>query len=83
MSILIEDTTVVVKRQYLDSELPGALYTCRYFVAEESRTVVCTTRCPVIIPEAARSRAMEFITRANSGSGPTSPCAMARSPRRW
>ena len=45
----------------------AAVYTCRYFAAEESRTLVCTTRCPVLVPEAARDRAMQFITRANFG----------------
>jgi hypothetical protein len=45
----------------------AAVYTCRYFAAEDSRTLVCTTRCPVLIPETARGRAMQFITRANFG----------------
>lgn len=45
----------------------AAVYTCRYFASEELRVLVCTTRCPVMIPEAARERTMRFITRANFG----------------
>jgi hypothetical protein len=45
----------------------AALYSSRYFVSEEMRTLVCTTRAPVFVPERARERAMQFITRANFG----------------
>ncbi len=45
----------------------AAVYTCRYFASEELRTLVCTTRCPILIPETGRARAMQFITRVNFG----------------
>lgn len=44
-----------------------ALYSSRYFAAEGPRTIVCCTRCPVLIPKRTRRKAMEFITRANFG----------------
>ena len=44
-----------------------AMYTSRYFVGEEQRTIICSTRCPVMMPKRARRKAMEFITRANFG----------------
>lgn len=44
-----------------------ALYTCRYFVAEDLRAVVCYTRAPLFIPKPVRRKAMEYITRANHG----------------
>lgn len=50
-------------------ELVGmhAIYTCRYYVPAELRVVVCCTRAPLVVPEAARRKVTEFITRANYG----------------
>ena len=45
----------------------AALYTSRYYVAEELRTLVCNTRSPIIVPKRARRKVMAFITRANFG----------------
>ena len=45
----------------------NALYSCRYFVSESIPAVICYTRAPITIPQAARRKAMEFITRANYG----------------
>lgn len=58
----VEDSVAVV-------ELRGdhAIYTCRYFTPAEPKIVVCCTRAPLVVPEAARRKTMEFITRANFG----------------
>ena len=43
------------------------LYSNKFFANEIAAMVVCFTRAPLLVPTAARRRAMEFITRANYG----------------
>jgi hypothetical protein len=59
---LVKDPVAIV-------ELTGqlAIYRCRYVVREEAFVISCVTRAPLLVPESARPRMMEFITRANLG----------------
>lgn len=52
---------------YVDLRGEHAVYVCRYFAPDSGRIIVCGTRSPVIVPETARARVMEYITRANYG----------------
>ena len=50
---------------HVDLAGKAAVYTNRYFVNEPAETLLCVTRAPLFVPQRARRRAMDFITRVN------------------